>query len=489
MFILGTIGILQVLLLPGLIVRKFFDLPKGFWLRMAAIMGISLITNYLFVFISTLLGIFTQVTAIILLILEIGALIYLYRKEILATSISDFIVTFWHGLIAPIYKIFPKLNTEDEEEKNKAILNIFAILLFVAALVAIELTFRIFRYNIGQIFNKWDAVLSWNKWATIWSSNTFPTQTEDYPQLIPTNWAMIYVLIGNHGIQFFAKSIMPLFAMMIMLVLLSLGIQTNNPGFFISIITLRLVFKKFLTDYLASGYVDIPLTFFGLMSTVFLWYVFKETDTDKKYRWWILSTLFSAGAALTKQAGLYILGLNFLLGFYFMFGIKIKQAFVANWKRILIIVSIIILIAIPWYGIKAVQFIQGESQSHIATPIQSTNKVHQGDNLVETAISALLELDKYFYFFLLAIPAALFIDNFWRWILILFVIPYTLIWSTYASYDTRNLAITFPIYTTIIGLGVGDSPNGSLRCFKRLNSYDSHSSSLWSCSLPGCSLA
>ncbi len=110
MFILGTIGILQVLLLPGLIVRKFFDLPKGFWLRMAAIMGISLITNYLFVFISTLLGIFTQVTAIILLILEIGALIYLYRKEILATSISDFIVTFWHGLIAPIYKIFPKLN-------------------------------------------------------------------------------------------------------------------------------------------------------------------------------------------------------------------------------------------------------------------------------------------------------------------------------------------------------------------------------------------
>ncbi len=37
-----------------------------------------------------------------------------------------------------------------KKKKNKAILNIFAILLFVAALVAIELTFRIFRYNIGQ---------------------------------------------------------------------------------------------------------------------------------------------------------------------------------------------------------------------------------------------------------------------------------------------------------------------------------------------------
>ena len=471
MFILGIVGIFQVLLFPGLIFRKFFTLPKGFWIRFSAIVGISLIANYLFVFITTILGIFTQITSLIAVALEIIAILYLYRKDILSIKISDFLASVWDGLISPIHKIFPKINAEDEEEKSKAILNIFAILLFVAALIAIELIFRVFRYNIGQIFTKWDAVLSWNKWAAIWATNTFPVNTEDYPQLIPTNWAMIYALIGNNGIQFFAKAIMPLFPLLIMFVLLSLGIQTNNPGFFISIITLRLVFKKFLTEYLASGYMDIPLTFFGFMAIIFLWYVYKEKDEAKKFRWWILSTLFSSGAAITKQAGLYILGLDFLLGFYFVFGIKIKLAFATHWKKILIIVAIILVIAVPWYGIKAVQFALGESHSHIAIPIQSTNRVHQEDTLIDTAISALQGLGKYFYFFLLAIPAFLFIDNFWRWILVLFVIPYTLIWSAYASYDTRNLAITFPIYTTIIGLGLWGFSNWFLALLKKIKFF------------------
>jgi len=204
------------------------------------------------------------------------------------------------------------------------------------------------------------------------------------------------------------------------------------------------------------------------MAIVFLWLVYKETDKDKKYKWWVLSTIFSSGAAITKQAGLYVLALGFLLGFYFTYGFKIKQAFATNWKRILIIAAIILIIAVPWYGLKAVQFARGESHSHITTPIQSTNKVHQEDTLMDTVVSALLGLDKYFYFFLIAIPAALFIDNFWRWILVLFVIPYTLIWSAYASYDTRNLAITFPLYTSIIGLGLWSFTNWFLGLLKKI---------------------
>jgi len=468
MFILGIIGILQILILPGLLFRKFYDLPKGFWFRLATLVGVSLITNYLFVFITTILGIFTQITTLIFIVLEVGVIAYLYRKEILSFSINDFLTRLWNGLISPIYKIFPKLSAEDEDEKSKAILNILAILLFVAALVAIELIFRVFRYNIGQVFNKWDAVLSWNKWAAIWATNTFPATTEEYPQLIPTNWALIYTLIGNNGIQFFAKAIMPIFALLIMFVLLSLGIQTNNPGFFISIITLRLVFKKFLSEYLASGYMDIPLTFFGLMAMVFLWLVYKETDKDKKFRWWILSTIFSAGAAITKQGGLVLLAVGTLLGFYYTFGFKIKQAFVNNWKKILIIFVIILVVVVPWYGLKIVQFVQGEGRLHLITPITSTNRVHRGDSPVENMASALLGLDKYFYFFLLVIPATLFIDNFWRWILVLFVIPYTLTWSAYASYDTRNLAITFPLYTSIIGLGLWSFTNWVLKLLKKI---------------------
>ena len=120
MFILGIVGIFQVLLFPGLIFRKFFTLPKGFWIRFSAIVGISLIANYLFVFITTILGIFTQITSLIAVALEIIAILYLYRKDILSIKISDFLASVWDGLISPIHKIFPKINAEDEEEKSKA---------------------------------------------------------------------------------------------------------------------------------------------------------------------------------------------------------------------------------------------------------------------------------------------------------------------------------------------------------------------------------
>lgn len=471
MFALGIIGILQVLLIPGLIIQRFLILPKGFWIKASAIIGLSLITNYLFVFFMTLLDIFTQFSVLVLVLLESITLIYFYRKEIWTISLDDSLAMLWNGLITPIYTLFPQLNSKNKSKKSEPLLNIFSILLFIAAIIAIELIFRIFRYNIGEIFNTWDAVLSWNKWAVSWANNIFPIQTEDYPQLVPTNWAMIYVIIGNTSVQFFAKSIMPIFSLMIMFTLLSFGIQFNNAGFFISVITLRLVFKKFLNEYIASGYTDIPLTFFSLISILFLMLLQKETDEHRKINWWILSTIFASGAAITKQAGLYILAINLILGFYFIFGLKIRRAFQSNWKALLTILILAFMIVAPWYGTKAIQFAMGIGQSHLATPVQSTNHVHQQNSIIATAISAFGSLDKYFYFFLIAIPAFIFVDKFWRWILVLVVVPYTLIWSVYASYDTRNLALTFPLYTTIIGLGLWSFTKWTLTQLKKIRFF------------------
>ena len=39
--------------------------------------------------------------------------------------------------------------------------------------------------QFGQIFQQWDAVISWNRWAIDWSANRLPTFTSLYPQLLP----------------------------------------------------------------------------------------------------------------------------------------------------------------------------------------------------------------------------------------------------------------------------------------------------------------
>jgi hypothetical protein len=349
--------------------------------------------------------------------------------------------------------LFPTIHANDEEKSYKAVHLIATVVFFIAALVAIELIIRIFRYNLGQIFNTWDAVLSWNKWATQWAQGILPRGTEDYPQLFTANWAMIYSFIGNFEIQFFAKAIMPLFPILTLLILLSLGIRQKNPGFFISIIFLRLTYKKFLSQYLASGYMDIPLTFFALLSIVYLSMIYLEVDREKRFQWWFLAVIFASGASVVKQPGLYILIWTLLFGFFLTKREGITKYFKENWRKILTISIIIMIIVVPWYLIKNIHFALGRDSSHINIPYSTTNRVHQQESPIATIIPALLSLEKYFYLFLFIFPSLIFVNAFWRSIGLLVVIPYTLIWAMYASYSTRNLAVVFPLFTTIIGLG------------------------------------
>ena len=53
MFGLGVLGIFQVLFFPGLIIKKFITLPKNFLIGISSIVGLSLITNYVFAFFLT----------------------------------------------------------------------------------------------------------------------------------------------------------------------------------------------------------------------------------------------------------------------------------------------------------------------------------------------------------------------------------------------------------------------------------------------------
>jgi hypothetical protein len=50
------------------------------------------------------------------------------------------------------------------------------------------------------------------------------------------------------------------------------------------------------------------------------------------------------------------------------------------------------------------------------------------------------------------IPALFLLEGAYRWLVILLVIPFSLVWAGYFSYDTRNLALIFPIWGLAAGL-------------------------------------
>ena len=52
----------------------------------------------------------------------------------------------------------------------------------------------------------------------------------------------------------------------------------------------------------------------------------------------------------------------------------------------------------------------------------------------------------------LMIPALFLLEGAYRWLVILLVIPFSLVWAGYFSYDTRNLALIFPVWGLAAGL-------------------------------------
>jgi len=188
---------------------------------------------------------------------------------------------------------------------------------------------------------------------------------------------------------------MPLFPLILMLVLLSLGIQHKQAGFFVGVVLLRLILKRFSINYLDSGYVDISLAFFSLMSVLFLWETAKSTEFDKKYHWWTMSVLMAAGASVVKQAGIFMLGWSLVIGLFLTFGKLTKQLFIEHWRKLVYVLLIIVILVLPWYAIKAVQFAIGVDNSHWDMIYGVTQEVQQKESPLHTILPALRGLGTY----------------------------------------------------------------------------------------------
>ena len=309
-------------------------------------------------------------------------------------------------------------------------------------------------------------MVSWNRWATDWFSNQLPELPRRYGQLVPANWSISYVFIGSSQIQFFAKSIMPLFTLFILLLPILLGLEFKSYGYFAAAILIQLMFKKFLGEHIYSGYVDTAVTFFSFASIYCLIKasLLKEKQSIKSFL--SLGALLAGGAVCAKQPGLFILAAYPVMAYFLV----IKGNKVLNradlYEGLVYPFGIALAFSLPWYIYTEVMIYLGRNKTEFEWILE---EVHQGRNLWDRFVLAIISLEKYSLLYLLSVISLPLLKNVFRWLVVFVILPYSVLWALYASYSHRNLAIVLPLLALASGLGLEQIIEFIQRHLARLN--------------------
>jgi len=444
MFIQGIIAIIQIGFLPGLIFNRFYKIRGEFFFRLSSIFAISLILNYLIVYILAILKIYSRPVMTIVIFLEVIALIWLYRYVFWVTldQFAELIMSKLKKSIVEISKLFLS------EQFTPSLLLLRQILQAIIFGIAISLVVWFIRRlltDIGTVFNTWDAVVAWNSWAQTWATNQIPVNTGMYPQLLPANLSITYLLMANTEVVIFAKAIMPLFSTMIILTLLELSIDQKKTGYLIAIIVSYYLFKKFTGDILFDGYADIPVTFMVFMAFVQL-FIHPDLALNKKDLF--LGGFFAIGAALTKQVGFYCLGIYPIIAF-----LSTAKYSKEKLNNVLLCFGMTILTTTILYLPNFILIVKDFTNANLYALSDVAAHTYNNISLFQRIVQSFLSLSKYLAVYLITIPFLFLVERRFRLIIALFILPYAILWSIISSYDYRNLAITFPIVAVIVGLG------------------------------------
>ncbi|MCL5429394.1 MAG: hypothetical protein M1347_06315 [Chloroflexi bacterium] len=445
----GLLSLLQITFLPGAIAIRFFkNKHLGLIEKLVFSFALSLIINYVSVLLLTTLGFYQRWLVILVFVTEISVFIWLYR-DIWTIGIER--------LSAPIlvrlrdvfgFLAQPGGKTEQAWQKL-ARLSIYIFLLLGAISSLVWIT-NVFIANRLTVFSVWDSVVSWNAWATDWFNNQIPDLTRRYGQLIPANWSLSYVFIGSAQIQFFAKSIMPLFTLFILALMVNGGIKFKSYGYFAAAIFTQLMFKKFLGEHVYSGYVDTAVSFFSFTSLYCLLKASTLTDKHSIKSFLALGAILAGGAFCTKQPGLFVLVAYPILAFFTV--IQPNGNFTRRdvYFGLIYPLGLALAFSLPWYIYTEISIYLGINKTEFAWILE---EVHRGRTLWERFVLAVVSLEKYVALFFAALVSLPFLKKPLQWITLLIILPYSIFWALFASYSHRNLAIVFPLLALVSGLG------------------------------------
>ncbi len=472
MLLLGLLSVVQVAFLPGYLALRGFGLDRGVIRSLVWSFALSLVINHFLVASLVLLGIYRSSVLQVVFAAELAVVAYWTLPGLRRTTIADV-----GGACATRLRRLRRLLPEDRRDTS-GILE--CMLLGGATLVAVGYGISGL-LNVGQIFSSWDVVASWNRWAVDWAGNRLPVATRDYPQLLPANWSLTYVFIGDASVWFFAKAIMPLFCLMLLLATIDLYGQTRDVGYVCGTVLIYWLLVAILRfRMLATGYAEVPVAFFAFASVYALLTARQVGERGLRARYVLLGAVLAGGAALTKQAGLFMIVAYPVLAWLMVFRPQQTARYPGvGWRGLLWMVAAgvtCVLVAAPWYVYKEIQ-IRASQEPHIASFLLCD--IHRGRDLWERLAFAgggMLGA--------LTIPGACAMvvllgtslrDPLHRWLTALIVVPFYLIWSLGFSYDNRNLALAIPFAG--LGAGMGARELGdlcrplALRCARPLTAW------------------
>jgi hypothetical protein len=430
MLLLGILALIQTIFLPGILILYFANIKiQSIVQKYIYVFALSLFANYSLVTILVLSKIYISAAMFTIIIAEVLLIIFLcLKKRISILGNSN---------LNQAYQSFRVLLKQN---------NLHIKVLIIGASIVFLFYFSLFISNIGTIFYFTDTVnnVHWNTWALDFANNILPIQSSHFPQLIPANWSISYLLIGGSNIHFFPKSIMPLFFLGNILMFWDLAITKRNYVYLIALIVYGL-FGPIIYNlvFIADGNGDLPVSFFAFLS--FYAYL-KRNENKYDLREYILIFLFASTAAGTKLAGFYIFVLISALCLYHLI-VNYKSLKTSDY--ILLISSVITILGanLFWYYLK---------------PNVMVSSLHQPEWLAKNYYDILSNALHLIYynlglpvvaFFILTIGFSL-LDKRARWISIIMVIPPIVLWMFKYSSDFRNLSFVVPFLAYVSSFGL-----------------------------------
>lgn len=441
MLFLGTLSVLQLTLFPGLLLIRRFPAKRSVIQNWAYVFMLSLLSNYVVIFLLTAVGLYTRTVLMVLFALEMGALLWFYR-DALTTQIGGFGARLKQSIAASLKSFSEWLNRD-------ALTASLYFICGVAAVLAILWLVNFFVNNLDTVWQTYDAWASWDRWAEKWADNRFPNDTWEYPQLIPASYSLTYKFIGTVAVKFFSKSFMPLFSLMIVLMFFDLGRERKSFGYMLSAaLSLHLIYV-FLGDYIGDGYVDIPVACFSLMAVYTLLKARRIEDRGELTNTLWIGALATAAAGVTKQTGLYLAAFYPVLAYVWILrereDFDTRQALTLLAKQ----VGVVVLLVVPWYAVALYRIRFGGNSSNIQYVISD---IYEGQTLPERFVSAVLGLGRYAYLYAFALISLIVLKSRFRQILLFVILPFSVLWALFLSYEHRNLAVALPLLALVVGV-------------------------------------
>jgi hypothetical protein len=423
----GILAIAACMLLPGLLILEGAETRICSFGRLAFAVALSATFNHFLVVFLVLTGLYQRSVVVGLAAGELGLLVVLMFVR----------------------------RPRGEENYGLSFRKAIALIpMAVGLLSAVVIAYVIWTYgslafhDFGEIFTGWDAVVSWNRWAGEWAAGSLPVQTWEYPQLLPSLWSMIYVMMGTTELQIFPKAMMawlPIIMFFAFADMACAGRAIIGSVAAYSGLKLLLLFNTFAM----SGYAELPS---GIMAFLAL-YAGYQASGDKSAasdRLALFGAAIVAGAALTKQSGLFFA----LLYPFFLWLVSPKGSATRIWRTI----SIILLLTAPWYLYRAYAIRYGGDASNI---LVVTQLIHAGRSYAERILFGahliVGSLNGPFLYCVIGLLVLALWSHLGRILTLVVIFPYILIYGLFFSYDIRNILPIVPVVAWAMGIGTANA--------------------------------